>query len=76
MTVQQAIQQLEADLTQTLDKWLDKIVDDTKLSDAQESLGYYGDDLARIMAKAAIAPLEACANLHEYLKREQVNFAE
>lgn len=63
MTRQQAIQQFEARLTENLQELLDTVADETTSEAAYEKMGWIGDDLPRLMAKAAMAVWEASVDV-------------
>lgn len=64
MTRQQAVERLHVSLTKVIDEWSDKQCE----SPEWEQMGYVGDDLCRMMAKAAMAVFEATANIQDWLE--------
>lgn len=64
---QEAFEALLPTLTQAIDKWADDASGDEQTWDV---VGYIGDDTYRLMARAALAVLEASADVQDYLKKE------
>lgn len=65
MTRQEAVERLHPSLIDYLDKWVDEVCE------TQAWVQHFsptGDDVTRIMAKAAIAVLESQADLMVYLR--------
>lgn len=69
MTRQEAIEALAPGLGKAIQEWTDASCE----SEAWVSLEMFvGEDLTRLMAKAAMAVLESQADLSAYYKREQM----
>ena len=67
MTRQTAVEKLHVDLSDSIQEWIDGICE----SEAWESLdAIVTDELARLMAKAAMSALEAQVDAGEYIARQ------
>jgi hypothetical protein len=68
MSKSEVLAALSVSLTKAIDEWMQKECRE----DAWGSIGYVGDDLCHLMAKAAMAVLEGSADVQDYLQREKL----
>ncbi len=70
MTRQESIQKFEAMLTPVMEKFVEGLSQDEKLDVYYENMGLVGEDLYRMMAKAAMAVWEASAEAQEFAEAQ------
>lgn len=72
MTRQQAIEQLTAELTKHIDGFFEQQTQSDP-TPAYEAMGWVGEDLSRLMAKAAMATWEASADVQDFIQKEGID---
>lgn len=68
MTRQSAIEILTNSLTGVIADWIVNLNEGE--GDAFSEMGYVGEDLERLMAKAAMAVMAASADIQDFMKQE------
>ena len=70
-TRQEAIQQFEARLVPVIEKFVEEMSEIGTMEIYREQMGFVGEDLYRLMAKAAMAVWEASAEVQEFAETQR-----